>query len=112
MPAAIVFAFLTPGYWLRLGPGIPYGPERRIRCCRAAGSFGAADSAMIPEKYFARKGNCFQLKAGFRIFRFSPVFAAAEDGKGKATADRCASPAAIIVHRMFKQAGSFIPLHR
>lgn len=73
--------------------------------------FGAADSAMIPGKYFARKENCFQLKASFRIFQFSPLFAAAEVEKRKATAGGCTSAAAIVVHSLIKRAGSFIPLH-
>jgi hypothetical protein len=66
---------------------------------------------MIPGKKFARKRNCFQLKANFRIFQSSPVVAAAEDGKKKPTVDCCASSAAIAVHSLIKQAGSFIPLH-
>jgi hypothetical protein len=37
-----------------------------------AAVFGAADSPMISEEFFARKRNCFQLKASFRIF---PIFA-------------------------------------
>jgi hypothetical protein len=74
-------------------------------------AFGAADSPMVPTRKLARKRNCFQLKASFRVFRFSPVFAGAEDGGRKATADRCAGPAAIVVHSLIKQAGSFIPLH-
>jgi hypothetical protein len=65
---------------------------------------------MISEEYFARKGNCFQLKASFRIFRFSPVISAAGAGKRQATADRCACPAAMMVHSIIEQAGSFIPL--
>jgi hypothetical protein len=66
---------------------------------------------MISEEYFARKGNCFQLKASFRVLRFSPVFAHSEGGKRQATADRCACPAAIMVHSIVQQAGSFIPPH-
>ena len=110
MPSAAVFAFLTPGYWLYLEPAITYGPGRWIRCCRAGGSFRDCGFSMISEEYFARKGNCFQLKASFRIFRFSPVISAAEDKKGKATADCCAGFAAVAVHSLIKQAGSFIPL--
>ena len=66
---------------------------------------------MIPKRYFARNGNCFQLKAGFRVFRFSPVFADREDGERKAAADCCAGSTVIFVHSLIKQAASFIPLH-
>jgi hypothetical protein len=76
-----------------------------------AAVFGAADSPMISEGYFARKGNCFQLKASFRIFRFSPVISAAEYGKTKATPGCCASPAAHVGHNLIKQPRSFTPLH-
>jgi hypothetical protein len=85
--------------------------EASFAAATSSPAFGAADSAMVPEKYFARKRYCFQLKASFHVFRFSPVFAAREDGKRKATSDCGASPAAIVVHSLIKQAGSFIPLH-
>jgi hypothetical protein len=39
------------------------------------------------------------------------VISTAKDGKSKATADCCASFAAVAVHCLIKQAGSFIPLH-
>jgi len=73
--------------------------------------FGAADSPVIPEKLLARKRNCFQLQASFRLFRSLSRFAGPEGGKKKATADSCANPTAIVVHNLSKRAGSFIPLH-
>jgi hypothetical protein len=66
---------------------------------------------MISEEYLGRKGNCFQLKASFRIL---PIFAGDIRGcrrKKIATADYCARSAAITVHSFIKQAGSFISLH-
>jgi len=66
---------------------------------------------MFSDQCIAEKGNCFQLKANLCIFRFSSVFSALKDGKTDAAADRCASFASIVVHKMIKQAGSFIPLH-
>jgi hypothetical protein len=58
-----------------------------------------------------RKRDCFQVKASFRVFRYSTLCARPEDEKRQSAAGYCASHAAIIVHGFTKQAGSFIPLH-
>jgi hypothetical protein len=66
---------------------------------------------MLAYQHCAEKGNCFQLKADFCIFLFSSVLSVPKEGKTEAAAGRCASFASIVVHKMIKQAGSFIPLH-
>jgi hypothetical protein len=60
---------------------------------------------------FAELGNCFQLKANFCIIRVSSAISIPKDGKWHGAAGCCASPGPAFVHPIFKQAGSFIPLH-
>jgi hypothetical protein len=58
-----VFAFLTPGYWLYLGPAITYGPGRRIRCCRAGGSFWGCGFSHDFGRIFCAKGKLLPIES-------------------------------------------------
>ena len=66
---------------------------------------------MFPKKYIARKGKLLPIESKPGQFSVFAVFSALKDEKTDAAADRCASFASIVVHKMIKQAGSFIPLH-
>jgi hypothetical protein len=86
-------------------------PEGEFVAAAPPADFGAADSAMILEKYLSGIGNCFQLKADLGTFYFSPVLPAAHHENRRATTDCGARLASIFVQTTEKQAGSFIALH-